>query len=134
MALIPRFDKYDPVSGGFRAPLAAGIIAGDKDKIFAVSINASGLVALGGPAETALIGLIVPGRAMSAGDIIDVMTHGEIVGALTTAGAGFVAGAIVSGASATGFVASTAAGVGFRVMGRMIELDRMVVRVPIPTT
>ena len=132
MALIPRFDKYDPVSGGFRAPLAAAILATDKDKIQAVSINSSGQVAIGGAAETAIIGVIIAGRAMAAGDVIDVMTHGEIVGALTTAGAAFVTGAIVSVASgaSTGLVASAAG----KVIGRVIEADRLVIRVPISTT
>jgi hypothetical protein len=132
MALIPRFDKYDPVSGGFRAPLAAAILATDKDKIQAVSINTSGQVAIGGAAETAIIGVIIAGRAMAAGEVIDVMTHGEIVGALTTAGAAFVTGAIVSVATgaSTGLVASAAG----KVIGRVIEADRLVIRCPVSTT
>lgn len=129
---MSRFDKYDPVSGGFRAPLAAAILAADVGKIQAVSINGSGKVAIGGAAETAIIGVIVPVRAMAANEPIDVMTHGEIVEALTTAGAAFVAGAIVSVATgaSTGLVASAAG----KVIGRVIEATRVVIRCPVSTT
>lgn len=129
---MSRFDKYDPVAGGFRAPLAAATLSTDIGKIYAVSINGSGQVALGGAAETAIIGVICPQKIFAAGDIIDVMTHGEIVEALTTAGAAFVAGAIVSVATgaSTGAIASAAG----KVIGRVIELDRLVIRVPIATT
>jgi hypothetical protein len=129
---MSRFDKYDPVSGGFRAPLAAAILVADKDKIQAVSINSSGQVAIGGAAETAIIGVICPVRAMAAGDMIDVMTHGEIADATTTAGAAFVAGAIVSVATgaSTGLIASAAG----KVIGRVIELNRLVIRCPVSTT
>ena len=129
---MSRFDKYDPVSGGFRAPLLAAILATDANKIQAVSINTSGQVVIGGPAETAIIGVICPVRAMNAGDPIDVMTHGEIVNATTTAGAAFTAGAIVSVATgvSTGAIASAAG----KVIGRAIELDRLVIRCPISTT
>jgi len=130
---MSRYDKYDPVSGGFRAPLNAAIVSTDKDKIFAVSINTSGKVVLGAPtAETQIIGVIIAVRAMAAGDIIDVMTSGEIVEATTTAGAAFTAGALVTVATGvtTGAVASAAG----KVIGRAIELDRLVIRCPIATT
>lgn len=130
---MSRFDKYDPVSGGFRAPLAAAIVAADVGKIQAVSINGSGKVAIGGAAETAIIGVIVAVRPMAINDPIDVMTHGEIVEALTTAGAAFVAGAIVSVATgaSTGLVASAAG----KVIGRvMSDVGRVVIRCPISTT
>jgi hypothetical protein len=128
---MSRFDKYDPVSGGFRAPLLAAIVSADKDKIQAVSINTSGQVVIGGPAETAVMGLICPGRAMAAGDIVDVMTHGEIVEATMTSGTALTAGAIVY-AHAAGTVDATAtAG---KIVAKMVELDRMIVRVPVATT
>lgn len=129
-----RFDKYDPVSGGFRAPLAAGIIQADVNKIQGVSINGSGQVVIGGGAETAIMGVICPHKLFAAGDIIDVMTHGEIVEASTTAGAAFTAGAIVKVVGITGAVAAGAPGAGEKAIGRMIELNRMVVRVPVATS
>lgn len=129
-----RFDKYDPVSGGFRAPLAAAITSVDVAKIQGVSINGSGQVVIGGAAETAIMGVICAHKVFAAGDIIDVMTHGEIVEASTSAGAAFTAGAIAKVVGTTGAVAAGAAGAGEKVIGRMIELDRMIVRVPVATT
>ena len=130
---MSRFDKYDPVSGGFRAPLAAATLSTDISKIYAVSINSSGLVVMGAPvAETQIIGVICPQKIFAAGDMIDVMTHGEIVEATTTAGAAFTAGALVTVATGvtTGAIASAAG----KVIGRAIELDRLVIRVPVATT
>ena len=77
---MSRFDKYDPVSGGFRAPLNAAISsASDVGKIQGVSINASGKVVIGATAETGIVGVICPVRLMAVNEVIDVMTHGEIV-------------------------------------------------------
>ena len=129
---MSRFDKYDPFSGGFRAPLNAAItLAADVGKIQAVSINSSGKVVIGGPAETAIMGLICPVRLMAAAEPIDVMTAGEIVEAVMTAGTAFAAGGIVY-AHLAGTVDSTAtAG---KVVAKMVELTRMIVRVPVATT
>lgn len=128
-----RYDKYDPVSGGFRAALLAAITSTDVNKIQGVMINTAGKVVIGATAETAIIGLICPVRPMAAGEIIDVMTHGEIVEASKTAGTAFAAGDIVT-VAVTGAVGATAVGAGFKAVGKMVELDRMIVRVPIPTT
>lgn len=131
---MSRYDKYDPVSGGFRAPLAAAILSADKDRIQGVSINGSGQVVIGGAAETAIMGVICPGRAHAAGDIVDVMTQGEIVEATATGGAAFAAGDVVRVVGATGVVEAGTAGAGQKVIGVMIELNRMVVRCPVATT
>lgn len=132
---MSRFDKYDPVSGGFRAPLAAAISSADIGKIQAVSINTSGQVVIGGAAETAIIGVICAHKAFAAGDVIDVMTAGEIVEATQTGGTAFTAGALVYGHGTTGGVGVVdATSTSGKVLGKMIELDRMVVRVAAPTT
>lgn len=131
---MSRFDKYDPVSGGFRGPLVAAILAADVGKIQAVSVSASGVV-IGGAAETAIMGVICPVKAMAAGDIIDVMTHGEIVEATMTAGTAFAAGAIVYGHGTAGGVGTVdATATTGKVIGKTIELDRLVVRVAAATT
>lgn len=129
-----RFDKYNGFVGGFRAALNAAMSATGDDigKIQGVSINSSGRVVIGAAAETQIIGLICPVKVMSAGDIIDVMTSGEIVSAVKTAGTAFAAGDIVT-VAITGAVGATAVGAGFKAVAHMIELDRMVVRCPIPT-
>lgn len=128
---MSRFDKYDPFSGGSRVPLAAAILAADVGKIQAVSINGSGRAVIGGPAETAVQGVIVADRPMSAGEPIDVMRSGEIVEATLTGGAAFAAGGIVY-AHANGVVDSvSAAG---KIIGKMVEATRMIVFCPVGTT
>lgn len=132
---MSRFDKYDPVSGGFRAPLLAAITSADVGKIQAVSINTSGQVVIGGAAETAIMGVICPHKVFAAGDIIDVMTGGEIVEATMTGGGAFTAGAIVYGHGTTGGVGVVdATSTSGKVLGKMIELNRMIVRVTPATT
>lgn len=128
---MSRYDKYGPIAGGFRAKLNAAIASSDVGKIQAVSVNTSGRVVIGGPAETAIIGLICPVRAMAAAEPIDVMISGEIVEATMTGGTAFTAGALVYG-HASGVVDATAtAG---KLVGKMIELSRMRVIVAGPTT
>jgi hypothetical protein len=128
---VSRYDKYDPVSGGFRAPLNAALASSEIGKLKAVSINTSGKVVIGGPAETAIIGVICPVRAMAVGDIVDVMTAGEVVEATFTAGTAFTAGAIVYGhLDGTLDVTATAG----KIVGKTVELSRLIVRVPLPTT
>lgn len=132
---MSRFDKYGPVTGGFRAPLNAAISSSDVGKIQAVSINGSGKVVIGGAAETAIIGVICPVRAMAANDIIDVMTSGEIVEATKTGGTAWAAGDIVYAHGTTGGVGVVdAVSTSGKVIGKMIEATRMVVRCPISTT
>lgn len=79
---ISRFDKYDPISGGFRAKLKVALTvttALEKERVFGVSIEAAtGLLVLGG-AATAIRGLIQVRESKAAGDVVDVMTSGEIV-------------------------------------------------------
>lgn len=128
-----RFDKYDGMVGGFRAPLNASMSATGDDigKVQAVSINSSGRVVIGGPAETAVMGVICPVKVMNVGDVIDVMTGGEIVRMVKTAGTAWAAGDIVYAHAAGTLDAVSASG---KVVGKIIELDRMVVRCPVATT
>jgi hypothetical protein len=138
---VSRYDKYDPMSGGFRAPLAANVgytaSAPDKNhadlnKLFAVAENASGQIVKFGSAATAFAGVMILTRPMAAGDIVDVMTDGEIVELVDaeilagdTLGAGQALFADVS--TATGQLAATSAAGDFYV-GRTVELTRLIVR------
>lgn len=129
-----RFDKYDGMVGGFRAPLAAAMSATGDDigKVQAVSLNSSGRVVIGGAvAETQVMGVVCPTQVMAAGDPIDVMTSGEIVGVVKTDGTAFTAGSIVT--ALTGTTGGVGSG-GGKAIGRMVELDRMIVRCPVATT
>lgn len=125
---MSRFDKYDPYNGGFRAPLNAAIALADVGKVQAVSLNGSGRVVIGGTA-LALKGVICPVRAMSAGEVIDVMTSGEITD-FTLTGGGAAAAGTTYYSDASGVTVTTAPGAGSNsfLIGHTVELDRLVVR------
>jgi len=123
---VSRFDKYDPYSGGFRAKLEAAITAPEVGVVQAISINASGKVVVGGATLNLIRGIICPVQTMAAGDVIDVMTGGEIVDCLTTAGPAFSAGAVVYAHTAGTLDGVATAGLA---VGQMIEATRMVVRI-----
>lgn len=137
---MSRFDKYDPVSGGFRAKLNAAILTADVGKIQAVSINGSGRVVIGGAAETAVMGVICPVRPHAAGEPIDVMTHGEIVDCTKTGGTAWAAGDIAYAHGTTGGVGVIdAVSTSGKVIGKVIEVQpsngaRLVVRCPVAST
>jgi hypothetical protein len=114
-----RYDKYDPVSGGFRAPLNFAIAGADIGALIAVGLNASGRV-VKGAGNTGVKGVICMPTAMAVGDIADVMTDGEIVHA------GLVAGTNYYGVAADGTVNTTNTNV---YLGHTVEADRLVVRV-----
>lgn len=133
---MSRYDKYDPISGGFRAPLAADWLNANKDKVVCVSLNASGQVVVGTAGQSGFVGVVcitqgdvggVPTKR--AGDVVDVMQHGEIVEFLNAAGAAAVAGTKYY-AVADGTYDATAPGAGVNkpLVGWTVELDRLIVR------
>lgn len=76
---MARYDKYDPMAGGFRAPLAAAIT--DEAQIgvvLAVGLDGQGRAVIGA-GTTGVVGAYVADQAKAVGDIADVMTNGEIV-------------------------------------------------------
>lgn len=133
---MSRYDKYDPVSGGFRAPLAAAFTGGasgvDFGKVYAVSLNSSGQVVFGTTGGTGVIGVIVLHEAKAAGQIVDVMQDGEIVeftlqnGSAATAGTSYYATGTAGDFTAT---APTPAGTNGVKLGWTVEATRLVVRV-----
>jgi hypothetical protein len=127
---LSRFDKYDPVDGGFRAPLNAAVPAADAGKIIGVSLNASGKVVYGAATAAAIKGVICPVGAMAAGDPVDVMTDGEIVAATLndgttalTAGTDYFATATAANGAITATATSN------QYIGHTVEPDRLIVRV-----
>lgn len=74
---MSRYDKYDNISGGFRAPLDD-----DQDKItgnpIGYGLDVDGH-AVPGAGVTGVLGVVCATRNMVAGDIIDIMTAGEVV-------------------------------------------------------
>jgi hypothetical protein len=137
---MARFDKYDPISGGFRAPLQAAISstsgAGSTSqlgKVLCVSLNASGRVVIGTPLNAGaglggLVGVIVADKAMAAGDIIDVMTSGEIVEFTLSDGNAAASGTVYT-SNADGSYGTTAPGAANGRIGHTVEATRLVVRV-----
>lgn len=137
---MARYDKYDPKDGGFRAPLNADWTAtsgpggvSDIGRVIGVALNASGRVV---KATTALAatGVVVVNRAMLTGEIVDVMTDGEIVelaaadiqgGTAPTAGTKYYLDATASRLAA---VAAPTAGTNYFYVGTTVEASRLVVR------
>lgn len=140
MDTLSRFDKTNAQVGNFRAPLNAAwnatsgpTAATDLNRVTAVALNGSGRVIR---ATTALmcVGIIIVNQPMAAGDIIDVMTFGEIVElaaadlqAATAPVAGtkyyadLTAGRLVANAAPT-------AGTNYFYVGTTVESTRLVVR------
>jgi hypothetical protein len=132
---MARIDKYEPKGGGFRAPLGFTAVAGDLGVPFGVSIDNNGRVVKGGDATHPIAGVLVLTKIKATGDIVDVMTHGEITefggGA---AGATAVAMGLAYAAAATGLLSATG-GVGTKPVGYVVDSgtvvaqSRLVVRV-----
>jgi hypothetical protein len=136
---MARFDKYDPISGGFRGKLKVALAVAtalDKERLFGVSVEAAtGLIVLGG-ASTAVRGLINVREAKAAGDFVDIMTHGEIVDAffLNDGVTATVLGTVYFVDNVTGAITATATSnkaIGVRVVDTP-DKGRIVVRVAQP--
>lgn len=122
--MAARYDKYDPISGGFRAPLNADWLDADVGIPFAVGLNASGKVVKGAGTTGVRAVLVVDKIGFKANDIVDCMTNGEIVDVTSPV---LVAGTKYGGVSASGVIGATGAGVGSEV-GYTVEATRLIVR------
>jgi len=133
---MARFDKYDPISGGFRGKLKVAFAVAtalDKERVFGVSIEAAtGLIVIGG-ATTAIIGVVNIREAKAAGDFVDVMTSGEIADMffLNDGSTATVLGTVYYADAATGAITATSTS-NKRVAQRVVDTPdkgRMIVRV-----
>lgn len=126
---MARFDKYEPFSGGFRVRLAADFTtAADFEKIWAVTVNTSGLAVLKGAVTAATLrGVTVITGKKYAGDVIDVMSDGEIV-EVNTPSVIATPGVKLYAAAADG--AATAVSASNFEFGFTVEAERVIVRVP----
>lgn len=75
---MSRYDKYNPKNGGYRAPLAADFLSANLEKILGVGHDANGRTVIGA-GQSGITGVLVLTKARKAGEIIDVMTSGEII-------------------------------------------------------
>lgn len=119
---MARYDKYEPLSGGFRAALNANWLLADLNKVVAVSLNASGKVVKGTAGQSGFVGVVCLTKVLNAGDIVDVMQDGEIV-ELTGLVAGTKYWAVASGEGVTATQAT-----GLRIVGWTVEATRLIVR------
>lgn len=115
---MARYDKYDPLVGGFRAPLAADYDVLDLNVAIGIGLDANG--ALAKSAASGVVGVLILTKKRMAGDIVDVMTSGEIVEFDGTAGT--VYSAAVDGVVAAGAAATTTR------VGVTVEATRLIVR------
>lgn len=116
---MARIDKYDPVSGGFRAPLAAAYTGAAAP--IGVGLDTNGRV-VAGAGTTGLVGVLCKPDNAAAGDVVDVMTAGELVEFAGDAGSAYTANT-TTGAITTAAASATQIAVGFAV-----EASRLVVR------
>ena len=148
---MARYDKYDPISGGFRAPLNAALTPNSSGEFGpkAVSLNASGKVVVGTGGTSGLVGILVKNAphlpwgpttanvvgssynanapiGLGAGDIVDVMTNGEIVDIQSAGITGLAAGQPIY-CTAAGDLTNVATG--NTKVGYTVEADRFIVRV-----
>lgn len=117
---MANYDKYDPKAGGFRAALAADFPKTDIKTVFGVGLNASGQV-VKGAGNSGMLGVLVLTKKQEAGDVVDIMTAGEIVDFGGNPGTAYYAD------PTTGVVNATSAAGKYRT-GSTVRGDRLVVR------
>lgn len=124
---MARYDKYEPKAGGFRARLAADLAAANVNVPLGVGLDVNGRVVIGA-GNSGIVGVLVLTRALRAGDVVDVMTDGELVEFGGVAGSRYYArrdtGVLTTAADTGG-----AAPVPNDRVGQTVEGDRLVVRV-----
>lgn len=136
---MPRYDKYEPFAGGFRAALADDFAYtggkpdkehADLGKMFTVGLTTTGRVTrTTANMNGGVWGLLILTKPRAAGEIVDVMTDGEIVEFTDSAGAAATPGTNYYAATDGGYNA-TAPTVGVNAMkiGTTVEAARLVVR------
>ncbi len=140
--MAPRYDKYSGDVGGFRAKLNADLTfdAEGCSGVKVVSLNSSGRVVIGTAGQSGFVGVLLKNVPLTpalgsiagqvnaavpiggkAGDVVDIMTDGEIVDV-----PGLAAGTRYF-AKADGTLSSAAADGPY--VGHTVEATRLVVRV-----
>ena len=140
---MSRIDKYDPITGGFRADVAVDVLDADLGKLYAYGIDGSGK-AVKGAGQSGCQGVWVfndkPGRVGPLREVArqDIMREGCVADFGPTAGipgTNFgVAGTKYYADPGTGAI-STAGGSGAHYVGATVEPDRLEVNfnpVPLP--
>jgi len=129
---VSRYDKYEPKAGGYRATLAADWPDDKVEHAVGVGHDAAGRLVIGA-GVTGVRGVVVLTKARKAGEVVDVMTSGEIV-EFGPSDAGSDAG-IDLGVAATKYYAATngeitaTSAAGKFYVGHTTRGDRLIVRV-----
>jgi hypothetical protein len=150
-----RYDKYDPFNGGTRAFLANDFYAGTANasdplnpgnwnKLYGAYLDANGAVKapkaspsagdIGSTPTGKLIGVYLVSDDKKAGDVVDIMTSGEVVEMDDGKYAGVTASQDWFIDPATGLlklttpVTTPAAGTNYFYVGTTVEVARLVVR------
>ena len=119
--MASRYDKYEPKAGGFRAVLHVDTVKNTGNPL-GVGLNASGRVVVGA-GNTGVLGVMVLTKDMKAGDIVDVMTSGEVVDCTS-----LTAGTVYTANTTTGVISNAAASATQTPIGFTVEATRLVVR------
>ena len=116
---MARIDKYDPVDGGFRAPLAADRTGAAAP--IGVGLDVNGRV-VAGAGNTGIVGVLCKPDDAPAGAIMDCMTDGELVEFAGVAGTSYTAN------TTTGVISSAAPSATQVPVGHTVEATRLIVR------
>jgi len=119
--MAARYDKYDGKVGGFRAPIHIDMVKSTGLPL-GVGLNTSGRVVVGA-GNTGVIGVLLLVKDMKAGDIVDVMTAGEVADCTT-----LVAGTVYTANTTTGVLTNGAASATQTPIGYTVEATRLIVR------
>jgi hypothetical protein len=147
---MAKYDKYEPLAGGFRARLNAALtlVSGEFGPK-AVSLNASGLAVVGTAGQSGLVGILVKNVAKGpigswttslnggtpnayapigaqAGDVVDIMTNGDIVDLDED---DYPAGTLFFAQADGDIVAQADATAGDIPIGFTVEAGRLIVRI-----
>lgn len=130
---MARIDKVVPGAGSFRAPLAVDWLSANLNAVIAVSLNASGQVAIGTAAQSGYVGVVVLSKIRYAGEVVDVLRIGEVVefdrsGPANAAFAPAVAGQVYyANAAGPAEVTAPVAGTNKGRIGHTVEAGRLIV-------
>lgn len=137
---MARYDKYDPITGGFRVAVAADFPDANLGKLYGVGLDSTGKLVIGS-GQTGIIGVLVvtqkPGRVGPTKEVsvLDVMRQGCITDFGPTSGVpgqDFGVAGTAYYSDAAGNISSTWAAGSFYV-GTTVEPDRLEVNVnPVP--
>lgn len=116
---MARIDKYDPVDGGFRAPLAADRTGAAAP--IGVGLDSNGRV-VAGAGNTGIIAVVCKPDDAPAGTPMDCMTDGELVEFAGAAGTSYTAN------TTTGVISSAAPSATQVPIGFTVEATRLIVR------